>query len=650
MISSLKKGILFSAACAALSLVASCAGTSDVYTPEAEESFVSRAMSDWVSPDAEKRESWQQYQFALQAMEDEDWLVARHHLDLALKKLVEENYDSLYSPFARPQDSLYRRDMPKKIIAALDEVYPGILEMGEDASTYVRYEFEGAGLDNLDEPPLDSAERVEIESFLDTLNRAEFTLPVEFNDRVMQEILYMTTRAHDFTEASLSRKTAFEEMIYAKIDSMGMPRDLIYLALVESGYKIKAYSRAKAAGLWQFIPATGKRYGLHQDFWVDMRRNPELSTTAALRYLQRLKDEFGDWLMAMAAYNCGEGCVRRRIRDVKADTLRDSTRAVTYWDLELPKETMHYVPRILAAMTIGHYPDHYGMTVEKRERMPFDTVTVVEFMPLEMAAQAAGVDTKTIQELNLELSRWCTPPKGSGYVLRIPEGSRDSFLVAYGKMDRKKFSRWQYHKVRTGENLGKISRMYGVSVKGIQSANHLKNTRIRQGQTLLIPLPASAYSPKEKRASGKTATEKAGKRSGRRYKVRAGDNLSSIGRKFGVSVSNLKTWNGLDDSGSIKAGDFLYVASPGKEVSKTSHADEPTPVATNASKASDSKRSSVPKKSESGNFISHTVVSGESLWDISRKYGVSIEEIVEWNRKKSTKVKAGEVLKIKIPR
>ena len=412
MISSLKKGILFSAACAALSLVASCAGTSDVYTPEAEESFVSRAMSDWVSPDAEKRESWQQYQFALQAMEDEDWLVARHHLDLALKKLVEENYDSLYSPFARPQDSLYRRDMPKKIIAALDEVYPGILEMGEDASTYVRYEFEGAGLDNLDEPPLDSAERVEIESFLDTLNRAEFTLPVEFNDRVMQEILYMTTRAHDFTEASLSRKTAFEEMIYAKIDSMGMPRDLIYLALVESGYKIKAYSRAKAAGLWQFIPATGKRYGLHQDFWVDMRRNPELSTTAALRYLQRLKDEFGDWLMAMAAYNCGEGCVRRRIRDVKADTLRDSTRAVTYWDLELPKETMHYVPRILAAMTIGHYPEHYGMTVEKRERMPFDTVTVVEFMPLEMAAQAAGVDTKTIQELNLELSRWCTPDRG----------------------------------------------------------------------------------------------------------------------------------------------------------------------------------------------------------------------------------------------
>lgn len=645
MIHSLKRGILFLAACAALFLCISCAGNVPAYTPEAEESFVSRAMSDWVSPDVEERESWQQYQFALQAMEDEDWLVARHHLDLALKKLVEENYDSLYSPFARPEDSLYRRDMPKKIIAALDEVYPGILEMGEDASTYVRYEFEDAGLDNLDEPPLDSAERVEIESFLDTLNRAEFTLPVEFNDRVMQEILYMTTRAHDFTEASLSRKTAFEEMIYAKIDSMGMPRDLIYLALVESGYKIKAYSRAKAAGLWQFIPATGKRYGLYQDFWMDMRRNPERSTTAALRYLQRLKDEFGDWLMAMAAYNCGEGCVRRRIRDVKADTLWDSTRTVTYWDLELPKETMHYVPRILAAMTIGHYPEHYGMTVEKRERMPFDTVTVVEFMPLDQVAQAAGVDTKTIQELNLELSRWCTPPKESGYVLRIPEGSRDSFLVAYGKMDKKTFSRWQYHKVRTGENLGKISRMYGVSVKDIQSANHLKNTRIRQGQTLLIPLPASANSSRSKKtASGKASPSEKSGRFARKYKVRSGDNLSAIGRKFGVSVSNLKTWNGLDDSGSIKAGDFLYVASPRAETDSKAPSSAAAKVSKNPPKEMNSKNPA------SENFVSHTVVSGESLWDISRKYGVSIEEIVKWNNKKSTKVKAGEVLKIKVSR
>lgn len=642
---SLKRGVSFLVVWATVFFLVACAGTGDVYTPEAEESFVSRAMSDWVSPDAEMRESWQQYQFALQAMEEEDWLVARHHLDLSLKKLVEENNDSVYSAFARPGDSLYRRDMPKRIIAALDEVSPGILAMGKDASAYVRYEFEEAGLDNLDEPPLDSAERVEIESFLDTLNRAEFTLPVVFNDRVMQEIVYMTTRARDFTEASLSRKTAFDEMIYAKIDSMGMPRDLIYLALVESGYKIKAYSRAKAAGLWQFIPSTGKRYGLYQDFWMDMRRNPELSTTAALRYLQRLKDEFGDWLMAMAAYNCGEGCVRRRIRDVKADTLRDSTKTVTYWDLELPKETMHYVPRILAAMTIGHYPEHYGMTVEKRERMPFDTVSVVEFMPLDDVAKAAGVDTRTIQELNLELSRWCTPPKENGYVLRIPEGSRDSFLVAYEKMDKRSFSRWQYHKVRSGENLGRISRMYGVSVKDIQSANHLKSSRIRQGQTLLIPLPAGASS-KGKSGNEKSVQKgKVSKGSARTYKVRSGDNLSSIGRKFGVSVSNLKKWNGIDDAAKIQVGESLYVSDPGPK-------NVPEPVSAKENKTSPSQKEALrpaekTEKSASDGFISHKVASGESLWDISREYGVTIEEIVEWNNRKSTKVKAGEVLRIK---
>jgi len=636
------------------SIAVSCAGSSkDVYTPEAEESFVSRAMSDWVSPEEEQRESWQQYQFALQAMEDEDWLVARHHLDLSLKKLVEENYDPVFSILARPQDSLYRRDMPHKLIAALDEVYPQILAMGEDASVYVRYEFEESGLENLDEPPLDSAEREEIESFLDTLNRAEFTLPVEFNERVMQEIQYLTTRAHDFTEASLSRKTAFDEMLYAKIDSMEMPRDLIFLSLVESGYKIKAYSRAKAAGLWQFIPATGKRYGLYQDFWIDMRRNPELSTIAAMRYLRRLYEEFGDWLMAMAAYNCGEGCVRRRIREVKEDTLWDSTKTISYWDLKLPKETMHYVPRILAAMTIGHYPEHYGMNVEKKELPAFDTVTVVEFMPLDDVAKAAGVDTRTIQELNLELNRWCTPPKESGYVVRIPEGSRDSFLVAYEKMDKKSWSRWQYHKVKSGENLGKISREYGVSVHDIQQANHLKNTRIRRGQTLMIPLPARASSSKseaKKSVTKKSSAAPSGKSSQRSYQVRSGENLGAIARKFGVSVQNLQKWNGIEGT-AIRAGQILYVEKPveASEKKVESAPVEKSPAETKPEKASEKPIEKTAEKLQD-DFIRHTVQSGESLWDISRTYGVTIEQIVEWNKKKSTKVKAGEVLKIRSKR
>ena len=630
MISSLKRGaFLLSALLLSVALL-SCAAR-QVYTPEAEESFVSRAMSDWVASEEELRESWQQYQFALQAMEDEDWLVARHHLDIALKKLVAERYDSAFYHQPTPErDSLYRRELALKIIAALDEIYPEVLRMGEDASAYVQYEFEDNGLEDLDEPPLDSAERFEIESFLDTLSRSAFTLPVEFNERVMQEIPYLTTRAHDFTGASLSRKTAFDEMIYAIIDSLEMPRDLIFLALVESGYKIKAYSRAKAAGLWQFIPATGKRYGLYQDFWMDMRRNPELSTVAAMKYLRRLHDEFGDWLMAMAAYNCGEGCVRRRIRECKEDSLWDSTKTPTYWDLRLPKETMHYVPRILAAMTIGHYPEHYGMNVEKRERTPFDTITVVEFMPLEQVAKAAGVDTKTIQELNLELNRWCTPPKESGYVVRIPEGSRDSFLVAYDKMDKKSFSRWQYHKVKDGENLGLISRRYGVSVRDIQSANHLKNTRIRRGQNLMIPLPSGAYSPgKENSGNSKN------KNAGRTYKVRSGDNLGSIARKFGVSVANLQAWNHLNNS-SIFAGQVLFVSKPSTEKNTKKENLKP-----------ESKKEKKPLKMDSENFITHRVQSGESLWDISRQYGVTIEQIVEWNKKQTTKVKAGELLKIR---
>jgi len=640
---SLKWGVFLFFALTVASLLASCAGSKkdqyegELYTPMAEESFVSKAKADWVSPDEEVRESWQQYQYALQAMEDEDWLLARHHLDLALKSLVAENYDSLYSPEARPEDSLYRRDMPHKIIAALDEVYPRILELGVDASSYSRYDFNDEGLEGLDEPPLDSTERVLIENFLDTLNLAQFSLPVEFNDRVMQEIIYMTHPAHEFMESSLSRMTAFDSMVFAKLDERKMPRDLIYLALVESGFKTKAYSRAKASGLWQFVPATGKHYGLEVDFWVDMRRNPDRATDAALDYLSKLHNDFGDWLLAMAAYNCGEGNVRRLLRDMSSapDSLRDTTKALTYWDLQLPKETMHYVPRILAAMIIGHYPEHYDMFVEKRERPSFDTVSVAEFMPLDKVADALNLKPDDIRDLNLELSKWCTPPKNSEYVLRIPQGTRDSFLVAYSKMDKRAFSRWQNHKVKSGENLRLIARKYGVSVNAIKAANGMKTNRIRKGQTLLIPLPGGgAYSSSAK--SSKSSTSNAldqeepvitdEKNSAKKYRVVSGDNLGVISRKFGISISDLKIWNSLDDN-NIKAGDYLYVTKPATLVSP--------------------KRESTPPFKNEESFINYTVKQGESLWDIAQNYKVTIQQIVEWNNKKTTKIKAGEVLKIR---
>ena len=764
MINSLKWGfVLF--AIVLVGLLVSCASSrkyeGEPYTPMAEESFASKALADWVSKDLAIRPSWEQYQFALQAMEEEDWLLAQHHLDAALKGLVAENHDSLYSVEARPQDSLYRKEMPRKIIFALDQVYPHLSMMGVDASTYVRYDFAVEGLEGLDEPPLDSLERVEIESFLDTLDLSQFTLSIELNERVMKEIHYMTKVARAFTETSLSRKTAFDSMIYTKLKERNMPPDLIYLSLVESGFKTKAYSRAKASGLWQFIPATGKRYGLDVDFWVDMRRNPELATDAALDYLSDLHRYFGDWLLAMAAYNCGEGRVRRLIREAQADTTRDSTKALSYWELALPKETMHYVPRILAAMIVGHYPQHYGMAIMQEQRPQFDTVSVGECLPLDKAAEAVGISEDEMRDLNIELNKWCTPPRKDTYVLRIPPGTRETFLLAYENMDKSKFARWQNHKVKSGENLGFIARQYGLSIAAIQSANNLKNTRIRKGQILLIPMPSSNTN---KSVNNRELGIKT-------YKVKSGDNLASIGRKYGVSVANLKKWNNLDSIGNIFINRMLYISKPSTSESpkpsdhsidseESEQERSPTifknntyvvktgdsystiastlgiaqqalmdlnsatnsrlyvgqklkiPSEINTQSSDKASRKTLEKKEakplvhakthkvKSGetlysiariysitaselqqwnslgstskikvgqtlqvappsntedvdsvndrNVSYHKVKSGESLWDISRQYGVTIPQIVEWNNLSTTKVKPGEKLKIKV--
>ena len=502
--------------------------------PQDSLSFSERAFKEKVSDSLAIRPSWTYYQYALQAMDNQEWLLAKHYLDESLRQLVSEKYDSTYKNVSDKEDSLYRARMPIRIVDALDEVYPNVAALGENAEGLVDNDISIEGIDALDESMADSASLLVIESFLDTLDVSQFTLPVEFNERVLQEIFYMTNAARKFMAGSLNRKTAYDSLIYAQLDSAKMPRDLIYLALVESGFKVKAYSRAKASGMWQFIPETGKRYGLEVDYWVDMRRNPEFATRAALKYLKRLHDEFGDWLLAMAAYNCGEGRVRRLVREMQADSTRDTTLPITYWNLELPKETMRYVPRILAAMVIGHYPEQYEMTVEKTYQPDFDTVTVFDSFPLEEVAKLLKVSEDTLRSLNMELVKWCTPPNKDSYLLRLPVGTRSAFVEGYDKMEKNNFSSWHHHKVRKGESLGIIARQYGIKVSELQQANDMKGSRIRAGQSLLIPIKIT---PKPKANKGKKPERV------RSYIVKEGDNLASIARMFGVSQESLRIWN-----------------------------------------------------------------------------------------------------------
>jgi len=570
--------------------------------------------------------SWMEYKSGRQAAEAEDILTAIYYLDLALSEIYsEQRMDSL----GQSEDSTYFSSMPKRIVMDLESLYPKLLNQTQEPAFSLLNDYES--IDDFEETPLDSAEKEALENFLDSTDLSKFSIPLTINERVMQEIHYLTVNARTFTEGSLSRKTALDSMIYAKLKKRNMPEDLIYLAFVESGFKVNAYSRAKAAGVWQFIPSTGKRYGLPVDFWLDMRRNPEAATDAALSYLSDLYAEFGDWHLAMAAYNCGEGRIRR--------LLKDNSKKVTYWDLKLPRETMHYVPRILAAAIIGHFPEHYSFTVEKQSLVPYDTVTIKDCIPLDKAGAAVGASVNTMRDLNPELTRWCTPPNLKTYTMKVPKGYREKFLAAYEKMDKTQLVRWQQYKVQRGDNLGHISRLFGLKIADLQTANNLRNTRLSVGQVLIIPMPAGA-SPPEKQRQEKyesaaalakkqlfdSPTEKSGL-SLRSYVVRRGDNLSSISRRFGISSQNLMAWNNLQTN-KVMIGQRLYLQDPGKD-SKKNESLAVTPITQKEIKGA-----------------SYVIKQGDNLWDIARSYNVTVQQLLEWNPGLEKKIYPGMKIKV----
>ncbi len=576
--------------------------------------------------------SWLEYKSGKQAAEAEDILTAIYYLDLALSEIyTEQRSDSL----GQPEDSTYFSTMTNRIILDLESLYPKLLNQPQSQAFSLSNDYES--IDDFEETPIDSAEKEVLENFLDTTDLSKFSLPLPINARVMQEIHFLTVNARTFTEGSLSRKTALDSMIYAKLKQRNMPEDLIYLAFVESGFKVNAYSRAKAAGVWQFIPATGKRYGLPVDFWLDMRRNPEAATDAALNYLSDLYNEFGDWHLAMAAYNCGEGRIRRLVRESSTD----SSKKVSYWNLKLPRETMLYVPRILAAAIIGHFPENYSFTVEKQSLVPFDTVTIKDCIPLDKAGSAVGASVNTMRELNPELTRWCTPPNLKTYTMKVPVGSRERFLAAYEKMDKTQLVRWQQYKVQRGDNLGQISRLFGLRVADIQSANNLRNSKLSVGQVLIIPMPTGANPPEKQRQVEKYESAEAlakkqlfdvpektsGGLSTRSYVVRRGDNLSSISRRFGISSQNLMAWNNLQTN-KVMIGQRLYLQDPSKQ----------------SSKKNESLASPITQKEIRGtNYI---IKQGDNLWDIARNNNVTVQQLLEWNPGLEKKIYPGMKIKI----
>jgi membrane-bound lytic murein transglycosylase D len=371
------------------------------------------------------------------------------------------------------------------------------------------------------------------------------------NERVEYWIRFLQGRNRDRTQLWLERLGRYGPYIRSQLRARGMPEDLVYLALIESGLSPVAKSRASAVGMWQFIAETGRRYGLRIDRYVDERRDPIRSTEAALDYLQKLYRQFGSWYLAAAAYNSGEGRVERALRRYAGGRRGDDA---LFWriDQHLPRETRDYVPLMLAAAHIAKNPEKYGFVgLRYQEPLRYETVHVPPSTSLGTIARASEVSVEAVRELNPHLIRGTTPP-GRAWEVRVPVGRREVFARNFGRVsDSDRLASVDHsveHTVRRGETLSHIARRYGTTVNALRAANGwVHPRRLQVGQRLQIPTDSRAVT-----MSAEAATWTV-------YRVRRGDSLWKISRRYGVTVRELQEWNGLGRQSKIVPGQTLRI-------------------------------------------------------------------------------------------
>lgn len=412
-------------------------------------------------------------------------------------------------------------------------------------------------------------------------------LPIILNSRVERMISFFQTQGKDNFQEWLNRKLVYEPAFKEILSKYGVPEELLYLSMIESGFKPNAYSYAQAMGQWQFMYYTGKLYGLKRDYWVDERMDFIKATDAAARHLNDLHDDLGDWYLAMAAYNAGAGRIRRAIS-------REGTR--DFWKMRLlPKQTRNYVPTVLAAAIICRNPEDYGFSVNSNiTSLSYDTLTIGKSIEIESIARACDVKYDDIKYLNPELRKHSTPNRS--YTVRVPKGSRDKFLVAYENIDEVPTVEYYTHRVKRGETLSRISRKYGVSVRDIMSANKLGNKQpILIGQKLVIPVPGTVV-PSTERITNQP--DYSATRDKIVYRVKKGDTLGHIAEMHNTSASNIRTWNNL------RYGQYIY---PNQKLVIW-----------------------VSKKQIDGDGY-YIVQNGDTLTLISQKTGVSLDELKRLN-------------------
>ncbi len=462
-----------------------------------------------------------------------------------------------------------------------------------------------------------------------------YDIPITINKDVEFFIDYFQTKIPKRFNMWLGRSTRYEPMMRAILREYGLPEDLVYVALIESGFSCQAYSKAAAVGPWQFIKASATRFGLKVDYYVDERQDPIKSTHAAAKYLRELYNEFGSWYLAAAAYNAGENKIRRALSRYQASD---------YWTIShrqrdyLATETKEYVPKMIAAALIAKEPAKYGFTeVPYEPPLAFDEVRVDPGVSLSVAAKAAGLSTSDLAALNTELKHGATPPAGGMYTLRVPKGSAASFTQAYAQLtpaERTHHFAPAMVVTQKGDTLAELAKAHNLTLRQVAALNPRLSTknRLKAGQRVYLSPSRAVHEPVRLAGASHAAPSHAGAQAGTRritHTVQKGDTIWHIAQTYNLDYRDISRWNG-SKAGKLGAGQKLVLYVP--------QAKAEARVETKTAS-----RGAMAEQRE----LTYKVQKGDNLWEISRRFKVSPASLKRWNNLSDGTLNVGDRLVVR---
>lgn len=459
--------------------------------------------------------------------------------------------------------------------------------------------------------------------------RNKLTFDVPQNRRVLAQRNWYA-KHQSYLDRVAKRAEPFLHYIVEELEANDMPVEMALLPIVESAFDPFAYSHGRASGMWQFVPGTGTRFGMKQNWWYDGRRDVIASTQGAIKYLKYLHKFFnGDWLLALAAYNSGEGRVRRAVKNNARRNI-----PTDFWSLDLPKETRAYVPKLLALADLIKRPEEFNIKLyEIENEAVISSVDIGSQIDLAKAAELAELTLEELQHLNPGYNRWATDPKGPHYLV-IPNNKVARFKTKLASLSTSERLSWQRYQIRRGDNLGEIAQKFNTDVGVIKQVNNIRGTQIREGKHLLIPVASKALDQyilsQEQRLTAKQNRKRQGEK--HIHKVKNGDTLWDISRAYNVNYKSLAKWNGMAPRDTLKLGQKLVIWQPAK-LSSTSLSTSANQPAENAIMRN----------------ITYRVRRGDSFARIADKFNVSIKDIERWNKLKRSKyLQPGQMLKLSV--